>query len=191
MCKVYLLYTAIQEVTHLNIRKTAIVGILAALICVFSPLSLPIGAIPISLSTLAVYVVSSSVNKKYSVIAVAIYILIGAMGLPVFSSFTGGFQCITGYTGGYIIGYIPCAFIIGMLTDKYENKKIIYPLSMTAGTAVCYLCGTLWYMCRAECGFSQSVAICVLPFIIGDILKITAASFIGITLKNRIKKFMI
>ncbi len=175
----------------MNIKKTATVGILAALICVLSPLSLPAGAIPISLSTLAIYIVSSSVNKKYSVAAVAVYILIGAAGLPVFSSFTGGLQCITGYTGGYIIGYIPCAFIIGILTDKFENSKIIYPLSMISGTAICYLCGTLWYMHRAECGAVEALTICVLPFIIGDIIKITTASCIGITLKKRIKKFTV
>ncbi len=175
----------------MNIRKTAIIGILAALICIFSPLSLPAGAIPISLSTLAIYIVSSSVNKKYSVAAVAVYILIGAVGLPVFSSFTGGLQCITGYTGGYIVGYIPCALIIGILTDRFENSRIIYPLSMIAGTAVCYLCGTLWYMHRAECGLAEAFAICVIPFIPGDIIKIAAASFIGLTLKKRIKKFTV
>ncbi|MBR3819785.1 MAG: biotin transporter BioY [Clostridia bacterium] len=116
--------------------------------------------------------------------------LIGAVGLPVFSSFTGGLQCISGYTGGYIIGYIPCAFIIGLLTDKFEKAKIIFPVSMAAGTFVCYLSGTLWYMYRAECNFLQAAAVCVLPFIIGDIIKIAAASCIGLTLKQRLKKFI-
>ncbi len=174
----------------MNIRKTATVGILAALICVLSPLSVPAGAIPISLSTFAVFTVSSSISKKYSVAAVTVYILLGAAGLPVFSSFTGGLQCITGYTGGYIIGYIPCAFIIGMLTDKFENNKIVYPLSMIAGTVICYLCGTLWYMHKAECGPIEAIALCVLPFIIGDIVKIAAASCVGITLKKRIEKLI-
>lgn len=174
----------------MNIKKTAAVSILAAIICIFSPLSLPVGAIPISLSTFAIYIVSCSVSIKYSVPAVAVYILLGAAGLPVFSSFTGGLQFITGYTGGYIIGYIPCALIVGMLTDRFEKNKIIYPLSMIIGTAVCYLSGTLWYMNRAECGLSEAVAICVLPFIIGDTVKISAASVIGITLKQRIKKLI-
>ena len=174
----------------MNIKKTAIIGILAAIICIFAPFSVPVGAIPISLSTFAIYIVSCSVNKKYSLPAIAIYILIGVVGLPVFSSFAGGLQIISGYTGGYIIGYIPCAFIIGMLTDKYENNKIIYPVSMVTGTAICYLCGTLWYMYRAECGFSQAVTICIIPFIIGDIIKIIAASCIGITLKKRIEKII-
>lgn len=174
----------------MNTKKIALIGIVAAIICVFAPLSVPAGAIPISLSTFAIYVVSCSVNKNISLPAVAVYIFIGAVGLPVFSSFSGGLQCITGYTGGYIIGYIPCAFIIGLLTDKFENKRFIYPLSMVAGTVVCYLFGTLWYMYRAECGFLQALTVCVIPFIICDIIKITAASFIGITLKKRTKKFI-
>ncbi len=174
----------------MNIRKTVVIGILAAIICVFSPFSLPAGAIPISLSTFAIYLVSCTVPKKYSVPAVAVYILIGAVGLPVFSSFTGGIQCIVGYTGGFIIGYIPCAFIIGLLTDKYPNTKIVYPISLAAGTLACYLSGTLWYMHKAETGFVEAVAVCVLPFIIGDNIKIAAASVIGITLKQRLRKYI-
>ncbi len=174
----------------MNIKKIVLVAILAATICVFAPLSVPAGAIPISLSTFAIYLVSCSVPPEYSVPAVAVYILIGAVGLPVFSSFTGGLQCITGYTGGYIIGYIPCAFIIGFLTDKFQNNKLIFPLSMAIGTAICYLFGTLWYMYRAETGFFEAAAICILPFLIGDILKITVASIIGITLNQRLKKFL-
>lgn len=173
----------------MKIRKTATIGILAAIICVIAPFSFPAGAIPISLASFSIYIISCTVNKKLSVAAVAVYILIGAVGLPVFSSFTGGLQCITGYTGGYIIGYIPCAFIIGLLTDRFENNRIIYPLSMVAGTAVCYIFGTLWYMHKAECDFSEAAAVCVIPFIIGDIIKIAVASCIGITLKKRIKKF--
>lgn len=175
----------------MNIRKTVIIGILAATICVFAPFSIPAGMIPISLSTFAIYIVSCTVPKKYSVPAVAIYILLGAIGLPVFSSFTGGLQCIAGYTGGYIIGYIPCSFLIGLLTDKYPDKKIIYPLSLIAGTLVCYLFGTLWYMHKAEIGFLNAAAVCVLPFVVGDIIKIAAASVTGITLKTRLRKFIV
>ncbi len=174
----------------MNIRKTVIIGILAAVICVFAPFSLPAGAIPISLSTFAIYLVSCTTPKRYSVPAVAVYILIGAVGLPVFSSFTGGLQCITGYTGGYIIGYIPCAFIIGLITDKYPNNKIVYPISLISGTLVCYLFGTLWYLQKAEISFIEAASVCVLPFLVGDIIKIAAASVIGITLKQQLKKYI-
>ncbi len=174
----------------MSAKKTAIIGILAALICVLAPFSFPMGAIPISLTTLAIYIVSCSVNTKLALPAVIIYILLGAAGLPVFSSFTGGFQCIAGLTGGYIIGYIPCTIIISFLTEKYETQKFVYPLSMILGTVACYAFGTVRYMQLAECDFVTALKICVLPFLIGDAVKIAAASCVGITLKKRLKRFI-
>ena len=174
----------------MSAKKTAIIGILAALICVLAPFSFPLGAIPISLTTLIIYIISCSVTTKLALPAVIIYILLGAAGLPVFSSFTGGFQCISGLTGGYIIGYIPCAFIISCLTSKYENKKIVYPLSMIIGTIICYTCGAMRYMQITECGLVTALTVCVLPFLIGDAIKIAAASCICLTLKKRLKRFI-
>ncbi len=174
----------------MKIKKLTIIGILAAVICVTAPLSLPLGAIPVSLATFSIYFISCTTGKKYAVAAVIIYILIGTAGLPVFSYFTGGFQKIAGLTGGYIIGYIPCAFIIAALTDKFESKKYIYPVSMICGTAVCYITGTLWYMLQAKCSFLTAVTACIIPFIIGDAVKIIAASCIGTTLRKRLKQFI-
>ncbi len=167
-------------------QKAALTGILAATICLLAPFSFPIGAIPVSLATLAIYIISGTVKTKISVSAVIIYILLGAIGLPVFSAFQGGFQTITGLTGGYILGYIPCALIIGMLSEKYESKKWVYPLSMILGTVACYLTGTLWYMFQADCSFATAMTVCVIPFIIADIIKISAACTLCITLRKRL-----
>ncbi len=185
-----MLYIFTCEVIYLSAKKTAIIGILAALICVLAPFSFPVGAIPISLTTLAIYIVSCTVSLEYALPAVIIYILLGAAGLPVFSSFTGGFQCLAGLTGGYIIGYIPCVLIISVLTDKFECKKFIYPLSMISGTIVCYAFGILRYMQLAECTAAAALSICVLPFLIGDAVKIAAASCVGFTLRKRLKRFI-
>lgn len=174
----------------MKIKNLTVTGILAAVICVTAPFSLPLGAIPISLATFSIYLVACMTSKKHAVAAVIIYILIGAAGLPVFSYFTGGFHKLAGLTGGYIIGYIPCAFIIAALTDKFESKKFVYPLSMIFGTAVCYSAGTLWYMIQAGCGFLTAVTACVVPFLAGDIVKIAAASCIGITMRKRLKQFI-
>lgn len=172
---------------HKNLVLTAIT---AAVLCVIAPFSLPIGAIPVSFATFAVFLVSCISPPKRSVASVIVYILLGTAGLPVFSGFVGGFQQIAGLTGGYIIGYIPCAFAVSYLTNKFESSKFIYPLSMASGIAVCYLCGAVWYSVQADTDFLSSLAVCVLPFIAGDIIKIIAASAIGITLKNRLKKYI-
>lgn len=167
-------------------QKIALTGILAAVICILSPFSVPVGAIPVSLATFAIYIAASTVKTKSSVSAVIIYILLGAAGLPVFSSFQGGLHIITGVTGGYIIGYIPCALIIGLLINKYENKKFIYALSFVLGTVACYAVGTAWYMIQTNSSFTAAVSVCVLPFIIGDVIKISAATALGYVLRKRI-----
>ena len=172
---------------HKNLALTAIT---AAVICVFSPISLPLGAIPISLSTLAIFLVSCISPPKRSIAAVIIYILIGAAGAPVFSGFMGGFQQIAGLTGGYIIGYIPCAFAVSFFTNKFGKSKIIFPVSMIIGTLICYFCGTAWYSLQTDTAFTASLAVCVLPFVLGDIIKIAAASAMGIMLKKRLNKFI-
>ena len=165
-------------------QKIASTGILAAIICLFAPFSIPAGAVPLSLATFAVYIIACISEPKRATSAVLIYVLLGAAGVPVFSSFRGGFHIIAGATGGYIIGYIPCALIISLLTKKFSDKKFIYPLSMILGTLVCYLIGTVWYAVQAEVSFTAALSVCILPFIIGDIIKITAASALGITLKK-------
>ena len=165
-------------------QKIALTGILAAMICLLAPLSLPVGAVPVSLATLAVYITACTAAPSQAAGAILIYILLGAAGLPVFSSFRGGFHMVAGVTGGYIIGYIPCALIISFMTLKWGNKKFIYPLSMVLGTALCYVTGTLWYAVQADVRFTAALSVCVLPFIVGDIIKIAAASALGITLRK-------
>lgn len=173
------------------VKNTAFIALLAAVLCILAPLSVPTSAIPVSLASFAIYIIASCVKTKYSVIAVTVYILLGAFGLPVFSAFTGGFHRIAGITGGYIIGYIPCAFIIGLLINKYENKKFVFPLSMISGTVLCYFTGTLWYILQTKASVTAAIFSCVIPFIIGDIIKIAVASILSIPLRKRLKIFFI
>ncbi len=172
---------------HKNLALTAIT---ASILCIFAPISLPFGAIPISLATFAVCLISALIPYKQSVAAVIIYILLGAAGLPVFSGFIGGFQQIAGITGGFILGYIPCALITSVFIEKFANKKYTYPLSMAIGVSVCYIFGTVWYSLQTNTGLPASITVCVLPFIAGDIIKISAASVTGIILKKRLKKYI-
>ena len=171
-------------------KNIAVIAVTAAVLCIFSPVSLPVGAVPVSLGIFAVCLISAFTPYKQSLAAVIIYILLGAAGLPVFSGFIGGFQQLAGITGGFIIGYIPCALITSALIGKFENKKFIYPLSMTIGVAVCYIFGTLWYSFQTNTDIPESIIICVLPFIAGDAIKIAAASATGIILRKRLKRYI-
>ena len=165
-----------------NITQTAI---MAAIICVAAPFSVSVGPIPISLATFAVYIAGAVLGWKKGSLAVIIYILLGCIGLPVFSNFEGGFQKIAGVTGGYIIGYIPCAFIIGLITYRW-NKILSYPVSMVLGTAACYIVGTAWFMFQTNTSLAAALLVCVVPFLIGDAIKIAAASIISIQIRKRI-----
>lgn len=169
-------------------QKIALTGIMAAIMCLLAPLSVPSGGIPVTLATFAVYIISCIAEPKNAVSAVIIYILLGAAGLPVFSSFRGGFQVLAGITGGYIIGYIPCALAVSLLINKFPHKKFVYPLSMISGTAICCVIGALWYALQSDVSFSAAITAGVLPFIIGDMLKIAAASVLGYTLRKRLNK---
>lgn len=171
----------------MKIQKLTFCALLCAFICVLAPFSFPLGAIPVSLATIAIYTAACIAELKITLPALISYILLGAFGMPVFSGFTGGFQQLAGVTGGYIIGYIPCLVIISLLIKKFEDKKAVYPLSMISGTVICYLFGTAWYVIQTRSSISSALLLCVVPFIIGDIIKIAAASVIGFNLRHRLK----
>ena len=173
-----------------RLKEMCVTAVFAALICIAAPFSINIGSlVPISLATLAVYIVSGMLDVKCSVSAVAVYILLGAVGLPVFSGFSGGVQKLFGVTGGYIFGYLALALIVSLMTCKIK-KKYIYPLSMVLGTAVLYLIGTVWFISETKTAVTAALMSCVVPFIPGDLVKIAAASVLCVNLKPRLTKFL-
>ena len=172
----------------IKISDIAMIGLAAAVLCVLAPVSVPIGPVPISLATFGLYVVSASFGKFKAPIAVLVYIAVGAVGLPVFSGFTGGVAKLIGATGGYIIGYIPCAFLVGLMVDKWEKNFIIYPISMVLGTLVFYTLGTLWYMYVTKSTFVSALTVCVVPFLIFDAVKIIVASIASFSVRKTIKQ---
>ncbi len=169
-----------------KIKSLCVTAMFAAMICILSPITVPLAsAVPISLASFAVYLTAGILDVKNSVAAVGIYILLGAVGLPVFSSFQGGLQKLVGVTGGYIIGYLPLAFIVSILLKR--RSKLMYPVSMIIGTSALYSLGTIWFVLQTKSSFSAALASCVLPFIPGDIIKITAAGVICKTVYKRLE----
>ncbi|MBR5967588.1 MAG: biotin transporter BioY [Lachnospiraceae bacterium] len=178
----------------------AATGVMTAVLCVAAPFSVPIGPVPISLATLIILLAVYVLGWKMGTVSVLLYLLLGMIGLPVFSGFSGGFVKLAGPTGGYLIGYIPLALIAGLFINisanlpSSENKaaKAILPrlmqvLGMLLGTAVLYALGTAWFCILMDCTVSYALGLCVLPFIPGDLLKILIALLVGPELKKRIK----
>lgn len=162
-----------------SIRSTktysiTVTALMAAVICVLAPLSIPIGPVPISLTNFAVYIALYVLDWKKGTVSYLIYLLLGLVGLPVFSGFTGGIGKLAGPTGGYIIGFIPMAVLAGILIDKFD-KRWIHLVGMIAGTAICYAFGTVWFCLQSGTDAVSALSICVFPFIPGDLIKMLLA----------------
>lgn len=167
---------------NLKTRDMTLIAVMAALICIAGPLTVPLGPIPLTLANFAVYLTGAVLGAKLGPIAVLIYLLLGMVGVPVFSGFSGGIQKLLGPTGGYLIGDLPCAFIIGLGVKKGETTpehKWKLPLFMVLGAVVLYTLGTAWFMVQSGNNLAASLAMCVTPFLPADVLKIAAASLLA------------
>ncbi len=174
----------------MKLRFLIATALLAALICVLAPWTAPIGAVPITLATFAVYLAGAVGGKKRGALAATVYVLIGACGLPVFAGFVGGAQTLLGPTGGFLLGYIPCALVTGAFADKHGEKKWALPVGMLLGTALLYALGVTMFMLQTKTGLKNTLLSCVAPFLPGDALKLALASAIGYLVRPRLKKFL-
>lgn len=167
--------------------KCAVCAAFAAAICVLSPFAIP-AAVPVTLATLGVYIAAACLPPSMSVSAVAVYLLIGAVGVPVFSGFTGGIGRFVSPTGGYLIGYLPTASLTSAIISLWRRRERLGKRSalaadlavcagaMIAGTLVLYALGTAWFAVSQKTAVASALSSCVLPFIPGDALKIAASA---------------
>ena len=173
-----------------NVRHLALVGLMAAVICVFGPLVLPLpfSPVPISLASLAIYFAAYVLGKHGGTLSCMIYLLIGLVGVPVCSGFSGGPGKLLGPTGGYLIGYLFMAWLCGLFVEKWPEKALLQFTGMVLGTLVCYLLGTIWLSFQADLSFQAALAAGVLPFIPGDLAKIVVSMVIGKQIRKRLRK---
>ncbi|MDD3414107.1 MAG: biotin transporter BioY [Lachnospiraceae bacterium] len=171
-----------------SISNLTLIGLMAAVTCVLGPLSIPIGPVPITFTNLAIYLTVILLGWKKGTISYIIYLLIGLVGIPVFSGFTGGPGKLFGPTGGYLIGFAFMALISGIFVDKFKGKIGFYVVGMVLGIAVTYLFGTAWLAYQASMSFTAALGAGVIPFIPGDLVKIVIAVIIGPIIRKRIVK---
>jgi len=172
-------------------------ALFAALMAVFSQIMvpLPFTPIPINLGLLAVWICGGILGAKRGAIAVLVYILLGAVGIPVFAGFNAGLGALAGPTGGFIIGYLPSVIVFGLLLGHMEGKKTVegFLLIIVRGLpamAVCYALGTTWFMITTGRGLFESLVMCVFPFILGDVLKVVAAVLVCVALRKPLKPYI-
>ncbi len=179
-----------DRMSNKKARDISLIALFSAIIVICSLITIP-SAIPFTLQTFAIFLCLNILGAKKGIISILIYILLGVVGLPVFSGFNGGISALLNVTGGYIIGFIFSALTYWLITSAFSKKprKIINLISSFLGLIVCYIFGTLWYIFlfikNGEfVGFASAFTICVLPFIIPDILKI----LLSVTISERVKK---
>jgi biotin transport system substrate-specific component len=160
-------------------------ALFSAIICSCSIITIPTGPIPVNLALFAIILTALTLPPKESLISVAVFIAIGAVGLPVFAGMQGGFGVIAGPTGGFILGYLPCVLCSSLFTSKSKRRAAVITGTVT-GCIICYLCGCLWYSLSTGTTLANTFLICALPFIPADTAKAATAIIISKKIKGLI-----
>lgn len=166
---------------------TAYASLLAALTAVGAYIAIPVGPVPIVLQNLFVYLTGLLLGGRWGLMGIAAYLLAGAVGLPVFAGGKGGIGHLVGPTGGYLLGFLPAVAIIGIITEKTGGKILFGIAALILATAVIYACGIIWLSVVTGMTIVRSLVVGMVPFLIGDAIKIAAALFIARSLRPMIK----
>ena len=167
-----------------KVQNLTLTALMAAVLCIIGPFVIPIGMVPMSLTNMVIYLTVLLLDKKRATISVAIYLMIGFIGLPVFAGFIGGAGKLLGPTGGYLIGYLVLSWIAGTILEKLEKTKI---LALSIGTVGLYLVGTIWLMFQSKLNLMAALSVGVFPFVVFDVLKIVIAVILDNSIKKRIR----
>jgi len=171
------------------VKKLALSSLFAALIALLAQISIPLpfSPVPITGQTFGIFLVGSLLGGKWSAVSVLIYILLGAVGLPVFHQFQGGLHIIFGPTGGFLWGFVLGCYLLG----KILEKKITYG-TMILGMFLCmstyFTVGALYLAFVAGLNLYQALLLGVIPFIPLDIVKLLAAAGLSLTVRKRLEK---
>lgn len=172
----------------MKLRRNVLTALLAAALCVMAPLAVPLGPVPVTLATLGVYLAAGLLGPWRGAAAVGLYLLLGAVGVPVFAGFTAGFPVLFGVTGGYLWGYLLCVVVAGALSRR--GRSALLPLWLTCGAVALYAAGTLWYMVQSRVGLGGAVLVGVVPCLLGELVKIAVASALIWSLRGRVERLL-
>lgn len=174
--------TTTQTTTNSNKFKTldmVYIAMFAVIMAICSWISIP-ATVPFTLQTFGVFLAVGVLGGKRGSLSVLIYLLLGAIGVPVFAGFSGGLTAILGSTGGYIVGFLFSALVMWVMEALLGKKTWVLALSMVVGLLVCYAFGTAWFMVvyaknSGAIGLMTALGWCVFPYIIPDVIKIILA----------------
>lgn len=182
-----------KQNTKLTTLDLVYIALFAVLIAICAWISIP-STVPFTLQTFAVLCTMGLLGGKRSVLAVLVYLLLGAVGIPVFAGFRGGLGVLLGLTGGYLVGFLIASLLYWLVTSLLKDQLWVRILAMVLGLIVCYAFGTWWFMiayarATGPIGLSTALGWCVVPFIIPEVIKTVLAIFMVKVVPQRVKAF--
>ena len=176
--------------SRLRTRDLTYIALFAVLMAVCAWITIPM-TVPFTLQIFAVFAALATLGGRRGTYAVAVYLLLGAVGLPVGAGFQGGLGWLLGTTGGYIAGFLCIALIYWLITAKLGESLPVKAVACVLGLLVCYVFGTIWFMAvyarsTGPVGIMTALGWCVFPYVVPDLLKLVLA----VTLSQRVKGFL-
>jgi len=164
----------------MKVKTMALCGLFSALLAICAWIALPLGDVAVTLQTFGVFLCLGTLGGKRGTVSVFVYLLLGCVGLPVFSGFRGGLGALLGTTGGYLTGFLFSALFYWLLTALWGNHPRMQLASMGISLLICYIFGSLWYYAvYIQNGTAVTVGFiiikCILPYLLPDIIKLILA----------------
>lgn len=168
-----------------------LIALFVALMAICAWITIP-AAVPFTMQTFGVFLALLLLGGKRGTICMAVYLLLGAVGVPVFSGFRGGVSALVGSTGGYLVGFIVSALLMWALTGFARRNRWTLAVALAVSLLACYAFGTVWFVVvSVRAGkamtFGTALSFCVLPYILPDAAKIWLAYFLSKRLKRFVK----
>lgn len=175
-----------------RVNKLTLTAMMAAVMCICSWLAVPF-VIPFTMQTFAVFCTLLLLGGKYGTLSVAVYLLMGAVGLPVFSGFRGGIAHLLGPTGGYLFGFIFSGLCYMLLEPLMTKKRKLRIPALILGLLICYLIGTVWFWVvyaskTGEYSLASVAVTCALPYVLPDALKMLLAIYVSDRINTGLRK---
>ena len=171
-----------------KLRMVVLASLMAALTAVGAYIYVPIGPVPIILSTLFVILSGLLLGSRWGLTSMALYLLVGAIGLPVFAGGKGGFAHFMGPTGGYLFGYLFASWITGFISERSRGRMIIDIFAVIIGSLLLYAVGVPWLKIVTQMSWAKALMVGVLPFMIGDAIKASVVLILARSVRPILKR---
>jgi biotin transport system substrate-specific component len=169
-----------------RLRMMIVTALFAAIIGVLAQVNIPLPLVPITGQTLAIGLAATILGSRYGALSVLLYLIIGSAGVPVFAEFSGGISKLVGPTGGYLVGFVPAAFLIGIYLEKTSFTYMNAMIANTIGMLITLVFGTVWLKIAAGITLTAALAGGFTPFIVVGLLKAVLATWVGILIRQRL-----